>query len=150
MRRIDQLNPIEFREMVNATARRSDPEVRQAAFATKFQEVKSAQVREHLERLYEEITKQSERIGDKLHLSEIIKYKNLVKEFLDVATKNSHQFTKQNFLDRRGRHRVYAIVKNVDRELDALTKEFLQEEVDRISILKRLDDIRGMLLDIFM
>ena len=74
----------------------------------------------------------------------------MVREFLDVAVKNSHQFSKENFLDRRGRHRVYSIVKNVDRELDAITKEFLNKEVDRIAIVKKLDDIRGMLLDVFM
>ena len=74
----------------------------------------------------------------------------MVREFLDVAVKNSHQFSKENFLDRRGRHRVYSIVKNVDRELDAITKEFLNKEMDRIAIVKKLDDIRGMLLDVFM
>ncbi len=148
MKRIDNVSPVEFREMVNAPARRSP--AKQAEFITKFQEVKSEQVREHLQGLYEEIVKQSDRIGDKLHLSEVIKYKKLVREFLDVSVKNSHQFSKQNFLDRRGRHRVYGIVKSVDRELENLTKEFLNDEVDRISIIKRLDDIRGMLLDVFM
>lgn len=148
MKRIDNIGMLEFREMVNAPARKSD--VKQAEFISKFQEVKSEQVREHLQGLYQEIVKQSDRIGDKLHLSEVIKYKNLVREFLDVAVKNSHHFSKQNFLDRRGRHRVYSIVKNVDRELESLTREFLKDETDRISIVKRLDDIRGMLLDVLM
>ncbi|MBM7615402.1 YaaR family protein [Alkaliphilus hydrothermalis] len=148
MKRIDQLGSVEFRELVNAPARKA--EVNKEKFITKFQEIKSDQVREHLQGLYDKILTQSERIGDKMHLSEVIKYKNLVREFLDVAVKNSHQFSKQNFLDRRGRHRVYSIVKNVDRELESLTKEFLKEEVDRISIIKRLDDIRGMLLDVMM
>ncbi|GAB6086335.1 YaaR family protein [Alkaliphilus crotonatoxidans] len=149
MKRIENLTPIEFREMVNATTTKRTP-AKQAEFISRFQEVKSEQVRDHLKGLYEEIVKQSDRIGDKLHLSEVIKYKKLVREFLDVAVKNSHQFSKQNFLDRRGRHRVYSIVKNVDRELEALTKEFLKDEVDRLSIIKRLDDIRGMLFDVFM
>ncbi|HZX20898.1 MAG TPA: YaaR family protein [Clostridia bacterium] len=125
-------------------------EVQNKQFLEKFQNIKSDQVREHLEGLFDKITAQADKISERLHLSEVIRYKNLVREFLDVAVKNSHKFSKQNFLDRRGRHRVYCIVKNVDRELEAITKEFLNNEVDRLAIVKRLDDIRGMLLDVFM
>ncbi|SCY74523.1 YaaR family protein [Alkaliphilus peptidifermentans] len=149
MKRIDGVNPtVELRDTNNINIRKT--EINRQQFIEKLQDIKSDNVRGHLEDLYNKINKQSERIGDKLHLSEVIKYKSLVREFLDVAVKHSHQFSKQNFLDRRGRHRVYSIVKNVDRELNELTKEFLSQEVDRISVLKRLDDIRGMLLDVLM
>ena len=57
-------------------------------------------------------------------------------------------FYKENSLDRRGRHRVYSLVKKVDKELDELTKDFLDIEGNRIKILQRLDDIKGMLLDV--
>lgn len=140
-----------MQEMVNMIEPENNKvEVKKSQFATKFEDIKSQHVREHLEDLYGKIVDQSERISEKLHLSEVVKYKKLVREFLDVAVKNSHQFSKQNFLDRRGRHRVYCIVKNVDRELESLTKEFLNQEVDGINVLKKLDDIRGMLLDVFM
>ncbi|SMP67313.1 YaaR family protein [Anoxynatronum buryatiense] len=122
----------------------------QRVFMEKLDHVKSEHVREHLQDLYGKITAQAEKIGERLYLNDVLHYKKLVKEFLDVASKNSHHFSKQNFLDRRGRHRVYCIVKNVDRELDELTKEFLDQETDRIKVLKRLDDIRGLLLDIMM
>ncbi|MBU5676704.1 YaaR family protein [Alkaliphilus sp. MSJ-5] len=145
---IKGIGPVEMGNVVNTSNKRS--EVRNSQFVEKFQNIKSEQVRDHLEKLFTQITAQSEKINEKLHLSEVIRYKGLVKEFLDVAVKNSHQFSKQNFLDRRGRHRVYSVVKNVDRELEAITKEFLNKEVDRLSIVKRLDDIRGMLLDVFM
>ena len=77
-------------------------------------------------------------------------YKKLISEFFDETVNNSHKFTKQNFLDRRGRHRVYAVVKTVNKELDELTNDVLNSEKDNIKILKRLDDIRGMILDIIM
>lgn len=145
---IKGIGPVEMGNIINTSNKKL--EVRNNQFVEKFQNIKSEQVRDHLEKLFTQITAQSEKINEKLHLSEVIRYKGLVKEFLDVAVKNSHQFSKQNFLDRRGRHRVYSIVKNVDRELEAITKEFLNKEVDRLSIVKRLDDIRGMLLDVFM
>jgi len=145
---IKGIGPIEMGNIISTSNKKS--EVQNKQFVEKFQNIKSEQVREHLEKLFTQITTQSEKINEKLHISEVIRYKSLVKEFLDVAVKSSHQFSKQNFLDRRGRHRVYSIVKNVDRELEAITKEFLNKEVDRLAIVNRLDDIRGMLLDILM
>jgi uncharacterized protein len=148
MSRVSSVNFGDAINLMESSMRKLEPKHQE--FLTKMENIKSDQVREHLEGLYTKIVSQSEKIGDRLHLNEVIQYKHLVREFLDIAVKNSHQFSKQNFLDRRGRHRVYCIVKNVDRELESLTKEFLKQEVDRIGILKKLDDIRGMLLDIFM
>ncbi len=142
------IGPIEMGNIVNTSNKRSEVDRKQ--FVEKFQNIKSEQVREHLEKLFNEISAQSDKISERLHLSEVVRYKNLVREFLDVAVKNSHKFSKQNFLDKRGRHRVYSIVKSVDRELEAITQEFLNKEVDRLAVVKRLDDIRGMLLDVFM
>jgi len=148
MNGINAINPNDPIHFIDTTTKKRD--VQKQEFLNKFQNVQSEQVRTHLESLYTKIVDQSEKIGERVHLSEVVKYKQLVREFLDVATKNSHKFTKQNFLDRRGRHRVYGIVKRVDRELESLTKDFLDQEVDRISIIKRLDGIRGLLVDIFM
>ncbi len=145
---IKGVSPIDMGNIVGTQSTRK--EIQNKQFIEKFQNIKSDHVRDHLEKLFNEISIQSDKINEKLHLSEVVRYKSLVKEFLDVAVKNSHQFSKQNFLDRRGRHRVYSIVKSVDRELDAITKEFLNKEVDRLAIVKKLDDIRGMLLDVFM
>lgn len=146
MNRIDNLASIE--SLKNIEIPKNKKEIQREEFINKFNNIKSEEVRTHLEGLYEKIVKQSDRIGEKLHLSEVIKYKGLVREFLDTAVKNSHHFSKENFLDKRGRHRVYSIVKNVDRELDSITKEFLNQEVDRISVLQKLDDIKGMLIDV--
>lgn len=119
-------------------------------FLQKFEKVKSEHVREELENLFTKITEQADKIGEKMYLRDILEYKKLVKEFLNVATSNSHQFQNQNFLDRRGRHRNYSVVKTIDRELDTLTREFINGQIDHMGVLKKIDDIRGMLLDIMM
>ena len=129
---------------------RKNKEVQRQEFKSKFDKIKSDQVKDKLKGLYDKISEQSDKIGDKLYLKDVMEYKKLVKEFLDVAVNNSHAFSKENFLDKRGRHRVYGIVKNVDKELSSLTSEFLKQEVDRLSVVKKLDDIKGMLLDVFM
>ncbi|MDK2804023.1 MAG: uncharacterized protein PWR23_1027 [Peptostreptococcaceae bacterium] len=125
-------------------------EASRSEFLEKFEKIKSENVKEELENIFGKITEQADKIGEKMYLKDILEYKKLVKEFLNVATQNSHQFQNQNFLDRRGRHRNYSIVKIVDRELDTLTREFINGQIDHMGVLKKIDDIRGMLLDIMM
>ena len=126
-----------------------DKKVINAVFKEKLDNIQSEKVREELKILYGKIENQTTKLGDRLFIEDLIEYKKLVKEFLNVSVNNSHVFYKENSLDRRGRHRVYSIVKQVDKELDELTKDFLNIEGNRLKILNRLDDIKGLLLDIF-
>ena len=57
-------------------------------------------------------------------------------------------FPEKNFLDRRGRHRVYGIIRLIDSNLDELASELVEDEKDHLSILARIGEIRGLLLDI--
>jgi uncharacterized protein YaaR (DUF327 family) len=61
----------------------------------------------------------------------------------------SHEFSRENFLDRKGRHRVYGIIRLVDKNLDELAQELVKDEKDNLSILEKIGEIRGLLLDIF-
>ena len=76
------------------------------------------------------------------------KAQSLVKDFMNEVVNRSHEFSRENFLDRRGRHRVYGIVKMVDENLDNLARELVKDEKDHLTIVGAIDDIRGLLLDI--
>ena len=73
----------------------------------------------------------------------------LIKELLNEVIYRSHEFSRENFLDRRGRHRVYGIIRLVDKNLDELAEELMKDEQDNISILSKIGEIQGLLLDIF-
>jgi len=117
-------------------------------FRSKLEEIQQENIKEELKILYDEIETITAKLKDKLFIEDLLEYKKAVREFLNVTINNSHIFYKENSLDRRGRHRVYSLVKKVDNELDELTKDFLNIEDNRLKILKRLDDIKGMLIDI--
>ena len=69
-------------------------------------------------------------------------------EFMNEVVSRSHKFSRENFLDRRGRHRVYGIVRLVNEKLDQLAEELIKDEKDHLLILGKIDEIRGLLLDI--
>ena len=77
------------------------------------------------------------------------KYRGLIKDFLNEVVYRSHKFSRENFLDRRGRHRVYGIIKLIDENLDQLATELVSDEMDHLKILNAIGEIEGLLLDIF-
>ena len=98
--------------------------------------------------MMQEITEQGEKIAKHMDIRDMKKYRELVKGFLNEVVNRSHKFSRENFLDRRGRHRVYGIVKMVDENLDNLARELVKDEKDHLAIVGAIDDIRGLLLDI--
>ena len=96
----------------------------------------------------EEITARGERIAKHMDVTDMKKYRSLVKEFMNEVVTHSHEFSRENFLDRRGRHRVYGIVRLVDKNLDDLARELVKDEKDNLTILNKVGEIQGLLLDI--
>lgn len=103
----------------------------------------------HLSLMMEEITQQGNKLSRRMDVKDLQEYRKLIKEFINEIAAHTHEFSRENFLDRKGRHRVYGIVKKINQTLDDLAEEFLSEEKDRISILSKIDEIRGLILDIF-
>lgn len=112
--------------------------------------IEEQELQARLTSLMEDITQQGNRISKHMDVKDMKKYRSLIKEFMNEILTRSHEFSRENFLDRKGRHRVYGIVKLVNENLDHLAEELMKEEKDHISILGKIGEIRGLLLDIFM
>jgi len=97
-----------------------------------------------------EITEVGKTIAEHMDIKDLRKYRTLITEFINDVVTNSHKFSRENFLDRRGRHRVYGIVKLVNKSLDELAQELLKKEKDHIAILDKTGEIQGLLLDILL
>ena len=115
---------------------------------TLISNIEEKDLQEKLGNMMHEITEQGEKIAKHMDIKDMRKYRELVKGFLNEVVNRSHKFSRENFLDRRGRHRVYGIVKLVDKNLDELAGELVKEEKNHLEIVGRIDDIRGLLLDI--
>jgi len=103
---------------------------------------------ERLQELIGEITTQGKRLTEHMDINDLKRYRSLITDFINEVTTHSHEFSRENYLDRRGRHRVYGIVRLVNEDLDKLAQDLLSKEKDRITILERVDEIQGLLLDL--
>lgn len=112
-------------------------------------QIEEADLQQKVDGLLKDITTQGNLIAKHMDIRDMKKYRGLVKDFLNEVVYRSHKFSRENFLDRKGRHRVYGIIRLVDENLDALAEELIKDEKDHLAILARIGDIQGLLLDIF-
>lgn len=127
-------------------------EVQQADGTFKFMlasQIAETELQERLASMMEEITMQGDKLAKHRDIKDMRKYRTLIKDFMNEIISRSHEFSRENFLDRRGRHRVYGIIRLVDETLDELAQELMKDEKDNIAILGKIGEIRGLLLDIF-
>ena len=143
VQQISRSQEIQTPEKIN-----NDIKPKESQFLKRFEKIKSDDVRIELENIFEKIIGMSDKLENTLSLKNLMEYKNLVKDFMSIATENTHVFTQNNSLDRRGRRRVYSMINQVDRELDSITRDFVTDHVDQSRVLNSIDAIRGLLVDI--
>ena len=141
--KVNQLQQLTQMEAPKSTQARNDD-----FKFTLVSNIKEEELQEKLSSLMKDIEEQGAKIAKHMDIKDMKKYRSSVKEFMNEMVSRSHEFSRENFLDRRGRHRVYGIIRQVDKNLDELAGELLKEEKDNLAILGKIDDIRGLLLDI--
>lgn len=142
--KVNQINQVTQPEAA-APVRESDGNFK----FTLVSHVEEQELQTRLTSLMEEITMQGDKLAKKCDVRDMKRYRGLIKEFMNEIINRSHSFSRENFLDRKGRHRVYGIIRLVDENLDELARELMKDEKDHLAILSRIGEIRGLLLDIF-
>ncbi|WFR57467.1 YaaR family protein [Anaerocolumna sp. AGMB13025] len=115
---------------------------------TLISNIEEQELQARLNVMIEDITMQGKRLSKHMDVRDMKRYRQLIKNFMNEIVNRSHKFSRENFLDRRGRHRVYGMIKLIDQNLDELALELIKEEKDHIAILNKIDEIRGILLDL--
>ena len=110
--------------------------------------IEDADLQTKINNMLQDINVQGKLIARHMDIREMKRYRGLIRDFLNEIVNRSHKFSRENFLDRRGRHRVYGIIRLIDENLDELAQELVEDEKNQIDILSRIGEIEGLLLDI--
>ena len=103
-----------------------------------------------LSSMIDEISLQGEKIAKHMDYRDLKDYKSLIGDFINEVVTNSHEFSRDNFLDRRGRHRVFGMVRQINDAVDELGQELLKSQKNNLAILEKTGMIQGLLLDIMI
>jgi uncharacterized protein len=106
-------------------------------------------VYEKMTQMVRDIEDQGKVLAESRTIDDLKKYKKLVKQFMDDAVKNGLELEDQRGFNRRGRTKVYKIVKEVDKKLIDLTNAVLEKEKNGLNILSLVGEIKGMLVNIY-
>lgn len=115
---------------------------------TLLSQIEAGELQDKLTEMIQDITKQGQKIAEHMDIRDLKVYRSMISNFLNEVVANSHQFSRENFLDRRGRHRVYGVIRQVNDKLDELAKELISSEKNQVDILDRIGEIQGLVLDI--
>ncbi len=141
--RVSETTPLSSVNQTNQT-----PQTDDSFRFTLTSAIEDAELQTKVNRMLQDISLQGKLIAKHMDIREMKRYRGLIRDFLNEIVNRSHKFSRENFLDRRGRHRVYGIIRLVDANLDELAQELVEDEKDQISILSRIGEIEGLLLDI--
>lgn len=118
-----------------------------------FQEVMSKNrqqtVYDKMTKMVQEIEEQGKVLADNRTVDQLRKYKKMIKGFMEEAVQNGLQLEEQRGFNRRGRTKIYKIVKEVDKKLIDLTNTVLDKEKKSMDILSMVGEIKGLLINIY-
>ena len=96
-----------------------------------------------------DIEDQGKVLSENRTVDNLRKYKKMVKDFMDEAVANGLQLEEQRGFNRRGRTKIYKIVKEVDKALIDLTNITLDKERSTLDILAKCGEIKGLLVNVY-
>lgn len=99
-----------------------------------------------LKDLLTSIKKKGDRIVLTKNHSDVVDYKNLVKQYLKKVLDDMYELNK---CSDTFNSRYYLTVETIDKKLQELTDKVLVGEKDNISILNTLDEIQGLMIDVY-
>lgn len=145
-----KIESVEGKKIPSVTFSRKSPEkVKEASFKNYLEDFQKEKDKNKLKNLFEEIEKEKEKLAKTCTFSNLKTYKEKVKEFLNIALKNVYSLKEEKACDRKGRKKILYLIKCVDKSLEELTKEFFKENINKVKIMEKLEEIKGMLIDIY-
>lgn len=78
--------------------------------------------------------------------SDIIEYKKMISKFLSDVLERAYSLEKKDSFWEKS---YFSTVETIDKKLELMTKEILEGHKNNISIASSIDEIQGLLLDVY-
>lgn len=120
-----------------------------SSFEEQLRDFSETHMKLRLDQELEAIVEQGRRLCRNMTLAELKKYREMVAGFLRMCLSGGLRYREEKFSSRYGKTRVLSIIKVVDEKLVALAQELISRNRDALKILGLIEDIRGLLLDLY-
>ena len=92
---------------------------------------------------------QGKKLAHSLSIRDLKDFRDMVKSFLRSTFGQSRQMQEDSSWDFQGRPKVMARISKIDQVLDDLGKQLLDQQAKPLEVLTKIDEIRGLIVDLF-
>jgi len=123
----------------------------QGTFRDQLKQTQVAHFNERVDKALAQIEEVGARLTESLTLVDLRKYKQAIASlFKDLTSRMVEVKTEMEWDSQAWEHRTLVTVRKVDADLEKLTQLVLAQEQDRLAILEKIGEIKGMLIDLRM
>ncbi|WP_042275395.1 YaaR family protein [[Clostridium] dakarense] len=116
-------------------------------FSDSFNQTSKSKTKEELELYIKEIKSSGNRLAVTQNYTDVVKYKQVIKSYLKSIVDYVYTLNKKDsFWDTN----YFTTVNTVNEKLEEITKELLYEQKSNIDVASKVDEINGLLIDIYM
>lgn len=115
-------------------------------FSQNFSFARQQKSEQQLKEMMEDIKKRGNRLSVTKCFSDVKAYKNLIREYLESVLKHMYEIKKDiSFWQTQ----YFITVETIDLKLEELTQMLLSEEKENLDIANTIDEISGLIVDIY-
>jgi uncharacterized protein YaaR (DUF327 family) len=119
-----------------------------ASFGEMLSDRKDAFNAEALKALLDKVEDQARRVSVSRTVHDVVQYKRYVRTFIEEAVRAGLASKQSRSWGRGGARQL--LVQTIDRKLTRLADDLINRDKDQLEILDRLDEIRGMLINLYI
>ncbi|OWZ83637.1 YaaR family protein [Natranaerobius trueperi] len=118
-------------------------------FQTQFSKAKSKEMTDELDELWQDIKNKGEQLADNMSWDSFIAYRDSIKNFMKTFLGEAYQVLGSRGRTRFGNQKIYIHIKKIDEKLVELGEDVIKGEKDKVDLISKIDEIRGLLLDLY-
>lgn len=104
---------------------------------------------DRLQQLMDDIDQQGKQLGERRNFHELRKYKDLIKQYMNEVSKHGIELHQSETWDPYSGNKTLKTIKTIDAKLMELTKHVLDQQNSSLSILERIGEIKGLLINLY-
>ncbi|AFM42745.1 hypothetical protein Desaci_3864 [Desulfosporosinus acidiphilus SJ4] len=105
--------------------------------------------RVELQTFLDRLGAQGKKLAQSLSISDLKDFRDMVKSFLRSTFGQSRKMQEDSSWDFHGRPKVMARISKIDHALEDLGKQLLDQQAKPLEVLTKIDEIRGLIVDLF-
>lgn len=115
-------------------------------FSQSFNQERNRKSNEQLKKMIDNIKKKGNRLVITKTYADVRIYRRMIKEYLESVLEYMYQTKKDISF---WQNQYFVTVETIDGKLEELTNGLLGEEKDNINIASKIDEIQGLIVDIY-